>query len=76
MSKNLLKQILQELTLLNEQQKLDSSMKLCIMKGYIKYLSTQDALKKNLKNKIKYPIQKEMDYYMLGVYLGELLGLT
>ena len=75
MSENLLKQILKELTLLNEQKKLDSSIQLCIIKSYVKYLSTQSSLKKALKNKINYPIQKDMDYYALGFYLGELLGL-
>ena len=75
MSKNLLKQILNELITLNEQQKLDSTIQRCIIKSYLQYLSNQPVLKQTLKNKINYPIQKDMDYYMLGFYLADLLSL-
>ena len=75
MSTFLLKPILNELIKLNDEKKITNENKLTIVKLYISILSKNPLLKQTLKNKVTYPISKEMDYYMLGYYLADLLSL-
>lgn len=75
MSSFLLTPILNELIKLDKQQKITNEEKLQLTKLYISILSKNTRLKETLINKINRPMSKEMDYYMLGYYLADLLSL-